>query len=38
MRLAGVVVLYNPDNSVAGNINSYIGQLDILYVDRKSVV
>ena len=32
MRLAGVVVLYNPDNSVAGNINSYIGQLDILYV------
>lgn len=32
IRLAGVVVLYNPDNSVAYNINSYIDKLDILSV------
>jgi len=31
MRLAGVVVLYNPDDSVEENINSYVNQLDILY-------
>lgn len=32
MKLAGVVVLYNPDDSVKDNINSYIDSLDVLYV------
>lgn len=32
MRLAGVVVLYNPDDTVGDNIDSYVNQLDILYV------
>lgn len=32
MRLAGVVVLYNPENETEDNINSYIEQLDILFV------
>lgn len=32
MKLAGVVVLYNPNNEVKNNINSYIDSLDVLYV------
>lgn len=32
MRLAGVVVLYNPGEEVEENIKSYIEQLDILYI------
>lgn len=31
MKLAGVVVLYNPDSSVLDNINTYIDDLDVLY-------
>ena len=38
MKTAGVVVLYNPDEQVRKNINSYIDSLDILYVvDNSSV-
>ena len=37
MKLAGVVVLYNPDQKVINNINSYIDELDVLYlVDNSS--
>lgn len=32
MQLAGVVVLYNPEDKVIENINSYINQLGVLYV------
>ena len=32
MKLAGVVVLYEPDDSLLNNINSYIKYLDELYV------
>lgn len=32
MKLAGVVVLYNPDDEVKSNIASYIDSLDVLYV------
>ena len=31
-KYAGVVVLYNPDESYIDNINSYIDDLDLLYV------
>ncbi|GAB6168248.1 glycosyltransferase family 2 protein [Clostridium carnis] len=31
-KYGGVVVLYNPDNSVLKNIKTYIDELDILYV------
>ena len=38
MKLAGVVVLYNPDQKVLDNISSYIDELDVLYlVDNSSV-
>lgn len=37
MKLASVVVLYNPDQIVINNINSYIDELDALYlVDNSS--
>ncbi len=37
MKLAGVVVLYNPDQKVINNINSCIDELDALYlVDNSS--
>lgn len=37
MKLAGVVVLYNPEQKVINNINSYIDELDALYlVDNSS--
>ena len=32
MKLAGVVVVYNPGDGVLNSINSYIDDLDILYV------
>lgn len=32
MKLAGVVVLYNPEETVISNINSYLLDVDILYV------
>lgn len=32
MKLAGVVTLYHPSENVFTNINSYLDQLDILYV------
>ena len=32
MKIAGVVVLYNPDKNVRKNIDSYLDDLDILYV------
>lgn len=32
MKIAGVVVLYNPGNDVMDNIKSYIDQIDRLYV------
>lgn len=32
MNLAGVVVLYHPDDSVYSNILSYVDELDVLYV------
>jgi rhamnosyltransferase len=38
MKIAGVVVLYNPDESVIGNINSYIKDLELLYVFDNSEV
>ena len=31
MKLAGVVVLYNPDKEVLKNINTYIDYVDVLY-------
>lgn len=31
IRLAGVIVLFNPDHSVISNIRSYINDLDVLY-------
>lgn len=31
-EIAGVVVLYNPDDSILDNIHSYINDVDILYV------
>lgn len=31
-EVAGVVVLYHPDDTVVNNINSYVHQVDILYV------
>ena len=37
MKLAGVVVLYNPDDKVRKNIDSYLGSLDKLYVVDNSV-
>ncbi|MEI7904153.1 MAG: glycosyltransferase family 2 protein [Candidatus Firestonebacteria bacterium] len=30
-KIAGVVVLYNPAEETAGNINSYAGQVDVLF-------
>jgi rhamnosyltransferase len=38
LKLAGVVVLYNPDNSVLENINSYINQVDKLYAIDNSEI
>jgi len=32
LKVAGVVVLYNPDDDYIDNINSYIDDIDILYV------
>lgn len=32
MKLAGVVVLYHPDDSVYSNILTYVDELDVLYV------
>jgi rhamnosyltransferase len=32
LKLAGVVVLYNPDNTVLNNVRTYINDLDLLYV------
>jgi len=31
MKIAGIIVLYNPDQTVGKNIESYIDDLDILY-------
>ena len=38
MKISGVVVLYNPDDKVIGNIKSYIGLLDKLYVVDNSQI
>ena len=38
MKIAGVVVLYNPDDNVRTNIDSYINELDILYVVDNSPI
>ena len=32
MNIAGVVILYNPDENVINNIKSYLEELDCLYV------
>ena len=32
MKLAGVVVVYNPPNEVINNMKSYLDELDILFV------
>ena len=32
MKVAGVVTLYNPDNSINQNIKSYINDIDFLFV------
>lgn len=32
MKIAGVVILYHPDNDVIENINSYISDIDYLYI------
>ncbi len=37
MKLAGSVILYNPDSSVLNNINTYIQILSVLYVVDNSV-
>lgn len=37
MKLAGLVVVYNPNNSVFDSINSYIDDLDCLYVVDNSL-
>lgn len=38
LRIAGVVVLYNPDENINNNINSYIEGIDKLYVvDNSSI-
>lgn len=37
MLFAGVVVLYNPDNEVLENINSYVNDLKVLYVVDNSL-
>jgi len=37
-NIAGLVVLYNPDHNVIGNIQSYISQLSMLYVVDNSEV
>lgn len=38
MRLAGVVVLYNSDNSIIENINSYLKEVEILFVIDNSEI
>lgn len=37
MKLAGVVVLYNPDSSVKDNINSYLDYVDVVYAVDNSL-
>ena len=38
MKLASVVVLYNPDDRILGNIKSYIDYVDVVYaIDNSSV-
>lgn len=37
MKLAGSVILYNPDSSVINNINTYIGMVSVLYVIDNSI-
>lgn len=38
MKIVGVVVLYNPDESVVNNINSYIDDVEKLYlIDNSSI-
>ncbi|MBU2699073.1 rhamnosyltransferase [Sporomusaceae bacterium BoRhaA] len=32
MSLAGVVILYNPEDHIINNINSYVSYVDVLYV------
>lgn len=32
MKLAGVVILYHPDENIVENINSYITDIDFLYI------
>jgi len=36
--IAGLIVLYNPDQNVIGNIQSYINQLSMFYVVDNSEV
>ncbi len=39
MSIAGVIVLYNPDNSVWNNINTYLSEVNVLYaVDNSDVL
>ena len=45
MKVAGIVTLYNPDNEVKKNIESYLSDLDKLYIidntpnkDNKQVI
>jgi len=37
MKFAGVVVLYNPDDNVSNNINTYLKKIDKLYVVDNSI-
>jgi rhamnosyltransferase len=37
MKLAGSVILYNPDSSVINNINTYIQMVSVLYVIDNSI-
>ena len=32
MKLAGIITLYHPDKNVLSNIETFLNQLDILYV------
>ena len=37
MKLAGVVVLYNPDINVEDNIRSYLDSVDVVYAVDNSI-
>lgn len=38
MKLAGVLILYNPDNTLINNIVSYLGEIERLYIFNNSPI